>query len=96
VLSLGSTLAILIATWDGYRYPVAFRLIRPKTPPEYRTEKVLFREMVSPFVPPAWAKRVIVAGDAAYGSREHRQMVLNRDGDDPARRWRFVFAIART
>jgi hypothetical protein len=86
----------LIATWDGYRFPVAFRLIRPKTHPEYRTENALFREMVSRFVPPTWAKRVIVAGDAAYGSQENMQMVLKRDTDDPARRWGFVFAIART
>ena len=56
----------------------------------------LFREMVSHFVPPAWAKRVIVEGDAAYGSQENMQMVLKRDADDPARRWGFVFAIART
>jgi Transposase DDE domain len=92
----GVRFALVIATWDGYRFPVAFRLIRPKTHPEYRTENALFREMVSRFVPPAWAKRVIVAGDAAYGSQENMQMVLKRDTDDPARRWGFVFAIART
>jgi hypothetical protein len=92
----GVRFALLIATWDGYRFPVAFRLIRPKTHPEYRTENALFREMVSHFVPPPWAKRVMVTGDAAYGSQEHRQMVLKRDADDPARRWGFGLAIART
>jgi hypothetical protein len=39
---------------------------------------------------------MIVEGDAAYGSRENMQMVLKRDAADPARRWGFVFAIART
>ena len=92
----GVRFALVIATWDGYRLPVAFRLIRPKTHPAYRTENALFREMVSRFVPPAWATRVIVAGDAAYGSQENMQMVRKRDADDPARRWGFVFAIART
>ena len=92
----GVRFALLIATWDGYRFPVAFRLIRPKTHPEYRTENALFREMVRHFVPPAWAMRVIVEGDAAYGSQENMQMVLKRDAEDPARRWGFVFAIART
>jgi hypothetical protein len=92
----GVRFALLSATWDGYRFPVAFRLIRPKTPPEYRTENALCREMVSRFVPPAWAKRVIVAGDAADGSQENRQMVLKRDTEDPARRWGVVFALART
>jgi hypothetical protein len=92
----GVRFALLIATWDGYRFPVAFRLIRPKSHPEYRTENALFREMVRHFVPPVWATRVIVEGDAAYGSQENMQMVLKRDADDPARRWGFVFAIART
>jgi len=92
----GIRFALLIVNWDVYRFPVAFRLIRPKTHPEYRTEKALFREMVSHFVPPPWAKRVIVAGDAAYGSQENMQMVRKRDADDPVRRWGFVFAIART
>jgi Transposase DDE domain len=92
----GIRFALLIVNGEVYRFPVAFRLIRPKSQPEYRTENALFREMVSRFVPPAWAKRVIVAGDAAYGSQENRQMVLKRDADDPARRWGFVLAIART
>lgn len=64
----GIRFALLIATWDLYRLPVAFRLIRVKTHPEYRTENALFREMVRGFVPPLWAKRIIVEGDAAYGS----------------------------
>jgi hypothetical protein len=35
-------------------------------------------------------------GDAAYGSQENMKMVMQRDADDPARRWGFVCAIART
>jgi hypothetical protein len=52
--------------------------------------------MVRQFVPPTWATRVIVEGDAAYGSQDTMKMVMQRDADDPARRWGFVFAIART
>src|SRR5262249_25890995 len=92
----GIRFALFVATWDGYRLPVAFRLLRVKTHPEYQTENALFREMVSRFMPPPWAKRVIVEGDAAYGSYENRKMVLQRDTADPARRWGFGFAIART
>jgi Transposase DDE domain len=92
----GGRFALLIATWDSYRFPVAFRLIRPKTPPEYHTENALLRAMVGRFVPPSWAKRVIVEGDAAYGSQDNIKMVMKRDADDPARQWGFVFAIART
>ena len=92
----GMRLALLIVTWAIYRLPVALRLIRVKTHPEYQTEKAWLREMVGGFIPPPWATRVMVEGDAAYGSQEHMKMVMQRDADDPARRWGFVFAMART
>jgi len=92
----GIRFALLIVNWDSYRFPVAFRLIRPKSHPAYQPENALFREMVGRFIPPTWAKRVIVSGDAAYGSQENMKMVIQRDADDPARRWGFVLAIART
>jgi hypothetical protein len=92
----GIRFALLIANWDVYRLPVAFRLIRPKSHPAYQPENALFRAMVSDFVPPAWATRIIVTGDAAYGSRDNMKMVQQRDAEDLTRRWGFVFAIART
>ena len=46
-------------------------------------------------LPPSWAKLVIV-GDAAYGSTANMRMVQDRDKADTTRRWGFVFAIART
>jgi hypothetical protein len=52
--------------------------------------------MVCAFVPPAWAKLVIVGGDAAYGAKANMAMVTDRDKVDTARRWGVVFAIART
>lgn len=92
----GLRFALLIANWDVSRLPVAFRLIRPKRHPAYQTENALFREMVAAFTPPTWATTVIVEGDAAYGSQEHIKMVQQRDIADTARRWGFVFALART
>jgi Transposase DDE domain len=86
----------LRAAWDGYRVPVGFRIILPKHHAAYRSDNALFREMVGEFVPPSWAKLVIVGGDAAYGSQATMRMVQDRDTADPARRWGFVFAIART
>src|SRR6266545_3204148 len=88
--------ALLIVNWDVYRFPVAFRLIRPKRHPAYQSENALCREMVGRFPPPPWAKRVIVEGDAAYGSQDNIKRVIQRDANDTARRWGFVFAIART
>jgi hypothetical protein len=92
----GVRFALLIVSWDVFRLPVAFRLIRPKSHPKYQTEKALFRERVGAFKPPAWAQVVIVEGDAAYGSQDNMKMGLQRDAEDPHRTWGFVFAIART
>jgi hypothetical protein len=92
----GLRFALVMAAWDGYRMPVGFRLILPKRHVGYRSENVLFREMVSEFIPPHWAKLVIVGGDAAYGSKANIRMVQDRDKADTARRWAFAFAIART
>ena len=92
----GIRFALLMVSWDGFRLPVAFRLIRPKSHPKYQTENELCREMVGAFTPPAWAKVIIVEGDAAYGSQDNMKMVMQRDADDPERTWGFLFAVART
>jgi len=92
----GIRFALLIVHWDIYRFPVALRLIRPQSHPASQTEHALFREMVGRFVPPPWATRVMVVGDAASSSQDNRKMVMKRDADEPARRWGFVFAMART
>src|SRR5712691_8926093 len=89
----GLRFVLLMAAWDDYRLPVGFRLILPKRHAGYRRENALFREMVGAFVPPSWAKLVIVGGDAAYGSKANMAMVKDRDKTDTARRWGFVFAI---
>ena len=52
--------------------------------------------MVGACVPPSWATRVLVGGEAAYGSKANRRMGQDPDKADPARRWGVVFAIART
>ena len=92
----GLRFVLLMAAWNGYRVPVGFRIILPKRHAAYRSENALFREMVEDFVPPSWARLVIVGGDAAYGSRANMRMVQDRDKADLARRWGFVCAIART
>ena len=93
---LGLRFVLLMAAWDGYRVPVSFRLIWPKRHGDYCSENALFRAMVEEVVPPRWAQLVVVGGDAAYGSKANMRMVQDRDKADAARRWGFVFAIART
>lgn len=92
----GLRFVLLMAAWDGYRVPVSMRLILPKCHADYCSENALFRGMVAAFVPPCWAKLVVVGGDAAYGSQDNIRMVQDRDKADGARRWAFVFALART
>jgi hypothetical protein len=92
----GIRFVLVIAAWDGYRIPVGFRIILPKRQRGYRNENALFREMGGAFIPPSWAPLVMVCGDAAYGSKANMQMVKDRDKAETARRWGFVFAIART
>jgi hypothetical protein len=92
----GLRFVVLMAAWDGYRVPVGFRLILPQHYAGYCRENALFREMVGAFVPPSWAKLVIVGGDAAYGSQANMAMGKDRDTVDTTRHWGFVFAIART
>ena len=92
----GIRFALLIVAWDVYRIPVSFRVILPKTHPDYRKENTLFRDMLKEFKPPSWAKQVIVEGDAAYGAKANIKLVKQLDKADASRDWNFVFAIART
>ena len=92
----GIRFVLLIVAWDVYRIPVAFRIILPKTHPDYRTENALFRDMLQAFTPPAWATWIIVLGDAAYGSKANINLIKKLEKTDCHRHWAFVFAISRT
>jgi len=92
----GIRFVLLIVAWDVYRIPVAFRIILPKTHPDYRTENALFRDMLQAFTPPAWAIWIIVLGDAAYGSKANINLIKKLEKTDHCRHWAFVFAISRT
>jgi DDE family transposase len=87
--TVGLHLVLLIAQWDIYRIPLDFRLVKPKTHKDYRSEPMLVRDMLEALVLPAWCKAVIVVADAAYASRDNLQAIQ-------ARRWFFVIAFPRT
>jgi hypothetical protein len=61
----GLRFVVWMAAWDDDRLPGGFRLMRPKRHAGYRSANALLRAMVGAFVPPRWAKLVIVGGDAA-------------------------------
>ena len=87
--TVGLHVVILLAQWDVYRIPLAFRLVKPKGSPGYQSENALFREMLQDVVLPAWCKQVVVVADAAYPSRANLQAIQ-------ARGWYFVIAFPRT
>lgn len=92
----GIRFVLLMMAWKSYRIPVDFEVILPKTHPEYQTENALFRQMLERFVPPEWARQVIVLADAGFASKDNVRCVKKRDQFDKKRRWYFVFAFART
>jgi len=87
--TFGLHAVVLLAQWEVYRIPLAFRLIRRKGSPGYQSEQVLFRQMLNELVLPRWCTKVIVVADAAYASRENLQAIQ-------ARHWWFVIAFPRT
>jgi len=87
--TFGLHVVILLAQWEVYRIPLAFRLVKPKGSPGYQSENALFREMLRDVVLPAWCKTVVVVADAAYPSRANLQAI-------EARHWFFVIAFPRT
>jgi hypothetical protein len=87
--TFGLHAVILMAQWDVYRVPLAFRLVKPKGSKGYQSENALFREMLQEVILPAWCKKVVVVADAAYPSRANLQAIQ-------ARQWYFVIAFPRT
>jgi Transposase DDE domain len=87
--TFGLHVVILMAQWEVYRVPLAFRLVKPKGSKGYQSENALFREMLQEVILPAWCKQVVVVADAAYPSRANLQAIQ-------ARHWFFVIAFPRT
>jgi DDE superfamily endonuclease len=87
--TVGLPVVILIAQWEVYRIPLAFRLVKPKGSPGYQSEHALVREMRGEVSLPAWGKKGGVVADAAYPSRANLQAIQ-------ARGWYFVLAFPRT
>jgi hypothetical protein len=87
--TFGLHVVIVIAQWDVYRIPLAFRLVKPKASPDYQSENALVRAMFAELILPAWCKQVVVVADAAYPSRANLRAIQ-------AHGWFFVLAFPRT
>ena len=84
--TFGFKMVILIASWGAYRIPVAIGLINPKRKGH---QNIVFRQMIIEFVPPKWARKVIVEADAGFGANETFRVIEQK-------KYRYVFAISRT
>lgn len=84
--SFGFEMVLLIASWDHFRVPVACALIDPHRKGQ---QNILFRRMLREFVPPGWARRVIVEADAGFAATKTFQ-TIERKG------YSYVLAVART
>jgi hypothetical protein len=87
--TFGLHAVVLLAQWDVYRIPLAFRLVQRKGSRDYQSENALLRQMLQELVVPRWCTKVIVVADAAYASRANLQAIQ-------ARHWCFVLAFPRT
>ncbi len=87
--TFGLHAVVLLAQWDVYRIPLAFRLVQRKGSQGYQSEHALLRQMLREVRLPAWCTTVIVVADAAYASRENLQAIQ-------ARQWFFVLAFPQT
>jgi hypothetical protein len=63
--TFGLHVVMLLAQWNVYRVPLAFRLVKPKGSMGYQAENALVREMLQAVILPAWCKKVVVVADAA-------------------------------
>jgi DDE family transposase len=84
--TFGFEMVILIANWGKYRIPVALAPIDPEIAGH---QNILFREMISRFVPPDWAQQVIVEADAGFAANKTFKLIEEKG-------YFYVCAVART
>jgi Transposase DDE domain len=84
--TFGFGMVVLIASWDGFRIPVAIAPIDPKRKGH---QNILFRQMLNDFEPPAWVREIVVVADAGYAANATLKLINDLQ-------WTYVFAMPRT
>ena len=84
--TFGFSVVLLVASWGRYRLPVAIAVVDPKRKGHIN---ILFRKMLREFVPPRWAKKVVVLGDAGMAAKQTFRLIKRKG-------YYYVFAISRT
>jgi hypothetical protein len=83
--TFGFEMLLLLASWGRYRVPVRLALIDPK---HKGHPHILLRQMLRDFVPPPWAKQVVILADAGMAANLTFQLIQRKG-------YGYVFAIAR-
>jgi hypothetical protein len=84
--TFGVEMVLLMASWDHFRIPLALVPIDPQCRGQ---QNLLFRQMLKAFVPPAWARRVVVVANAGFAANETLRLIA-------AKKYAYVFAMPRT
>jgi hypothetical protein len=84
--TFGFDRVVLVASWDGFRLPIAMATIDPKCQGHQNT---LFRQMLKDCVPLVWWREVVVVADAGYPANTPLQLIEELQ-------WPYVFAMPRT
>jgi hypothetical protein len=84
--TFGFEMVLLLASWDRVRVPVALAPIDPQCRGH---QNILFRHMLKTFVPPAWARQVVVVADAGFAANATLRLITEQH-------YTYVFAMPRT
>lgn len=84
--SFGFEMVLLVASWGRFRVPVALAPIDPKIKGH---QNILFRQMLTDFVPPAWVQHVVVVADAGFAANATLHLITEKH-------YTYVFAMPRT
>ena len=82
----GFEVVLLIASGGRWRLPVAMGLIDPTIRGH---QNILFRQMLQDFVPPSWARHVVVIADAGFAANATLRLITDKH-------YEYVFAMPRT
>jgi Transposase DDE domain len=84
--TFGFEMVLLMASWAYFRIPLALVPIDPQCRGH---QNLLFRQMLKAFVPPTWARQVVVVADAGFAANETLRLIA-------AKKYAYVFAMPRT
>jgi hypothetical protein len=82
----GFGMVVLVASWSGFRIPIAMATIDPERKGH---QNILFRQMLQDFEPPSWVRDIVVLGDAGYPANSTLKLIEKLG-------WTYVCAMPRT